>query len=101
MTQQRQIDFFKKGIKLTMKAMILPNVIDLTKKSSPLELKEIPQPIPKEKEILIKVSTCGVCHTELDEIEGRTPPPHFPMILGHQAVGRVEQTGNHERYGDK
>jgi propanol-preferring alcohol dehydrogenase len=95
MTQQRQIDFFKKGIKLTMKAMILPNVIDLTKKSSPLELKEIPQPIPKEKEILIKVSTCGVCHTELDEIEGRTPPPFFPMVLGHQVVGKIVETGKH------
>ena len=45
-------------------------------------------------EILIKVHTCGVCHTELDEIEGRTPPPFFPMVLGHQVVGSIEALGN-------
>jgi len=39
------------------------------------------------------VSACGVCHTELDEIEGRTPPSAFPRILGHQVVGRVAATG--------
>ena len=44
-------------------------------------------------EILVRVTTCGVCHTELDEIEGRTPPPRLPVILGHQAVGRVEAAG--------
>ena len=48
-----------------------------------------PDPEPGNGELLIKVSTCGVCHTELDEIEGRTPPPVLPVILGHQAVGRV------------
>jgi propanol-preferring alcohol dehydrogenase len=44
-------------------------------------------------EILIKVSACGVCHTELDEIEGRTPPPHLPVIPGHQVVGTVVSVG--------
>jgi propanol-preferring alcohol dehydrogenase len=44
-------------------------------------------------EILIKTSCCGVCHTELDEIEGRTPPSEFPMILGHQVIGYVDATG--------
>src|SRR5262249_55526255 len=39
------------------------------------------------------VCTCGVCHTELDEIEGRTPPTKLPAILGHQVVGRVETLG--------
>ncbi len=78
-----------------MKAMILLNTVDLTKNSNPLERKEIPQPIPNEKEILIKVSTCGVCHTELDEIEGRTPPPFFPMVLGHQVVGKIVEVGKH------
>jgi propanol-preferring alcohol dehydrogenase len=34
-----------------------------------------------------------MCHTELDEIEGRTPPPHLPVIPGHQIIGRVEQCG--------
>jgi propanol-preferring alcohol dehydrogenase len=76
-----------------MKAMILNNIVDLTKSRNPLQRKEVPQPIPNEKEILIKVSTCGVCHTELDEIEGRTPPPTFPMVLGHQVVGEIVEIG--------
>jgi propanol-preferring alcohol dehydrogenase len=60
---------------------------------APLSLQQIPEPTPGEGEILIKVSACGVCHTELDEIEGRTPPPELPVILGHQVIGTVEQAG--------
>ena len=59
----------------------------------PLVLADLPDPVPTEKEILIKISACGVCHTELDEIEGRTPPPSLPVVLGHQLVGTVEKTG--------
>lgn len=77
-----------------MKAMLLNRIVDMTKDKSPLQLVDWPDPEPKEKEILIKVSTCGVCHTELDEIEGRTPPSFFPVILGHQVVGRVRKLGN-------
>lgn len=76
-----------------MKALVLNDIVDLTKNIAPLELKEIPQPNPTEKEILIKVLACGVCHTELDEIEGRTPPLFFPMVLGHQVIGRVVEIG--------
>jgi propanol-preferring alcohol dehydrogenase len=48
----------------------------------------------------VKISACGVCHTELDEIEGRTKPPRLPIVLGHQVVGHVEQLGNNvtQRY---
>lgn len=77
-----------------MKAMVLNNLCDVRTNKRPLELVDMPIPAPEENEVLLKVSTCGVCHTELDEIEGRTPPPELPMILGHQVVGRVEQTGN-------
>jgi propanol-preferring alcohol dehydrogenase len=59
----------------------------------PLALEDWPAPIPGPGEALIRVGACGVCHTELDEIEGRTPPPRLPIILGHQAVGRVEALG--------
>ena len=55
---------------------------------------DLPDPVPREKEILVKVSACGVCHTELDEIEGRTPPPQLPVVLGHQVVGTVTETGH-------
>jgi alcohol dehydrogenase, propanol-preferring len=77
-----------------MKAMMLPRIVDLSRESAPLELADWPTPVPQDREILVKVSVCGVCHTELDEIEGRTPPRRFPIILGHQIVGRVSQKGN-------
>jgi propanol-preferring alcohol dehydrogenase len=76
-----------------MRAMVLAEICQLETNSSPLEMRELPTPVPMENEILVKVSTCGVCHTELDEIEGRTPPPRFPVVLGHQIVGRVEKIG--------
>jgi propanol-preferring alcohol dehydrogenase len=76
-----------------MRAMVLEALVSLAQNKTPLTLAELPDPVPWEKEVLVKVSTCGVCHTELDEIEGRTPPPILPMVLGHQVVGRVEETG--------
>ena len=77
-----------------MKAMLLKNLSNLRENETPLELAELPDPVPGEREILVKVAACGVCHTELDEIEGRTPPPHLPVVLGHQVVGRVEELGS-------
>jgi propanol-preferring alcohol dehydrogenase len=77
-----------------MKAMVLKRLCSLETESRPLELQEVPMPGPGPKEILVKVSACGVCHTELDEIEGRTPPPKLPVIPGHQIVGRVEASGS-------
>ena len=77
-----------------MKAMVLNELCGLEENQTPLELMELPDPVPAGEEILVKVSACGVCHTELDEIEGRTPPPHLPIVLGHQVVGRVEVTGS-------
>jgi propanol-preferring alcohol dehydrogenase len=78
---------------IAMKALTLRKVTDIEKNRSPLELVDMPVPVPGEGQILIKISRCGVCHTELDEIEGRTPPSHFPIVLGHQIVGRVEKRG--------
>jgi len=77
-----------------MKAMVLNKTTDLTKNKHPLEITDIEKPIPNEGEILIRVSVCGVCHTELDEIENRTPPPSLPRVLGHQVVGTVEGLGD-------
>jgi len=74
-----------------MKAMVLKKVSSVEEK--PLELVDLPEPVPKFKQILVKVSACGVCHTELDEIEGRLPPSKFPMILGHEIVGKVRSLG--------
>lgn len=77
-----------------MKAMLLKGVENLNRNHSPLKLADIPKPTPNSNEILIKVSLCGVCHTELDEIEGRTPPESYPVVPGHQVVGTVEKFGN-------
>ena len=76
-----------------MQAMTLEKICSLSENKNPLKMMDLPEPIPAEREILIKVSACGVCHTELDEIEGRTPPSRFPMIPGHQIVGKVVRNG--------
>ncbi|MBL1264093.1 zinc-dependent alcohol dehydrogenase family protein [Candidatus Methylomicrobium oryzae] len=76
-----------------MKAMVLTRIGKLADHPFPLALMELPVPVPGTKDVLIKVSVCGVCHTELDEIEGRTPPPMLPVILGHQTVGHIVAAG--------
>ena len=77
-----------------MKALILKSITDLGHNSEPLELTDLPVPVPADNEVLVKVLACGVCHTELDEIEGRTPPPVYPVVPGHQVVGIVKRTGS-------
>jgi propanol-preferring alcohol dehydrogenase len=73
--------------------MVLKETCPFDAAREPLSLAEVPIPVPSEEEILVKVSVCGVCHTELDEIEGRTPPATLPIIPGHQIVGTVAQKG--------
>lgn len=80
-----------------MKAMILKDFTSIGAESEPLELVELPDPVPGRGEVLIKVYTCGVCHTELDEIEGRVRPPQLPVVPGHQVVGRVAALGKDAR----
>ena len=76
-----------------MRAMALQRTGGFDEIGDPLRLVELPRPEPAEGEILVAVSACGVCHTELDEIEGRTPPPRLPVIPGHEVVGRVAAHG--------
>jgi len=88
----------------TMKAMLLTKLSDLLVEPEPLQMAERPIPEPGTGEVRIRVMTCGVCHTELDEIEGRTPPPRLPVIPGHQAVGTVDKLGeqvNNRQIGDR
>jgi len=88
-----------------MQAMVLNRLIDqVSENHEPLELEDREVPDPGEGEVRLKVSACGVCHTELDEIEGRTPPPELPVIPGHQVVGTVDKNGaNAQRFspGDR
>jgi propanol-preferring alcohol dehydrogenase len=81
-----------------MKAMFLNKITDVLMDTHPLDAVGLPPPEPKDDELLIKVRTCGVCHTELDEIEGRTPPPEYPVIPGHQVVGTVMGLGPDVRH---
>lgn len=80
-----------------MKAMILKEIS--TVENNPLQLVDLPIPSPSPKEVLIKVSACGICHTEIDEIEGRIRPK-LPIVLGHEIVGYVIQKGTEvKRFG--
>lgn len=76
-----------------MKAMALKNFTDLKDNKAPLSAVEFPDPVCGKKEVLVQVSFCGVCHTELDEIEGRMPHMKLPIIPGHQVVGKVVKKG--------
>lgn len=73
--------------------MILEKICSLADNQEPLRPVELPDPEPGYAEILIQVSACGVCHTEIDEIEGRTPPSEFPVVPGHQIVGTIIDKG--------
>jgi propanol-preferring alcohol dehydrogenase len=87
-----------------MKAMVLKKLCNLKQNKRPLELTDIPTPKPEARQVLVQVSACGVCHTELDEIEGRTPPSRLPVVLGHQVVGSVIENGaqaNRFNIGDR
>jgi alcohol dehydrogenase, propanol-preferring len=87
---ERQLDVLPPELREAgrMKAMVLNKISPVEQR--PLELVDWPVPVPQRGQILVKISTCGVCHTELDEIEGRASPSRLPMILGHEIVGRVE-----------
>jgi propanol-preferring alcohol dehydrogenase len=73
-----------------MKAMVLKEISPIERE--PLKMIHLPDPVPGPEEILVKVSACGICHTELDEIEGRIQP-RLPIVLGHEIVGRVDRLG--------
>ncbi len=77
-----------------MKAMIMERIVDLLEEDEPLNFVDLADPQPVAGEVLIEVSACGVCHTELDEIEGRTPPPELPVVPGHEVIGRVVELGD-------
>lgn len=80
-----------------MRAMILERTIELKENSKPLRLADLPVPEPARHQLRIRVSVCGVCHTELDAIEGRTVPPGLPVVPGHEIVGFVERLGEAAR----
>jgi len=68
----------------------------LTEFGKPLDIREIPIPEPGHGELLIKLESCGVCHSDLDMKTGSTAPnpPIFPITLGHEGIGRVVKRGS-------
>ncbi len=74
-----------------MKAMVLNKACPIEEK--PLEPADLPIPKPDDSQILVKVSVCGACHTDLDEAEGKLKPDKLPIVPGHQVVGTVADTG--------
>ena len=70
-----------------MRAMVLE------KAGERLQLKEVEAPKPAKGELLIQISTCGVCRTDLHILDGELTDPKLPLILGHQIVGRVVGVG--------
>lgn len=71
---------------------------------SPLRAVERPVPEPEPGEVLVRVSACGICRTDLHIVEGELPLVRSPIVLGHQVVGRVERVGagvTRARAGDR
>jgi propanol-preferring alcohol dehydrogenase len=62
--------------------------------TNPLALSEVPTPRPSDGQVLVRVSACGVCRTDLHVVEGELPPRKSPVIPGHQVVGVIEQLGD-------
>src|SRR4030081_3052928 len=70
-----------------MRAMVL------NRPKVPLQLRDVPKPQPATGQLLIRVSTCAVCRTDLHIVDGELPNPKLPLIPGHQIVGRIETIG--------
>jgi propanol-preferring alcohol dehydrogenase len=89
----------KERLASEMLAMRIHRLGPVSEEQPPLSADTVELPRPGRTEILIRVHACGVCHTELDEIEGRTPPASLPMTPGHQVVGTVIREGRDCRLG--
>ncbi len=77
--------------------MVLTELGPLAQGTPALKRTVLPDPVPGERDLLVKVAACAICRTDLDEIEGRSPPPRLPVVLGHQVVGRVVAAGSGAR----
>ena len=72
----------------TMRAMLFETP------GKPLRLVELPIPQPAAGQVLLKVHTCGVCHTDLHIVDSELSEPKLPLVLGHQIVGTIVQAGS-------
>jgi alcohol dehydrogenase, propanol-preferring len=70
-----------------MRAMVLD------KPRQPLQLRDVEKPRPSKGQLLVRITTCAVCRTDLHVVDGELPNPKLPLIPGHQIVGHVEEIG--------
>jgi propanol-preferring alcohol dehydrogenase len=91
----QQLKASHKSLPVEMQAMRIHRLARIREDTPALVHDFVPVPVPGSSELLVKVHACGVCHTEIDEIEGRTPPSSLPMTPGHQVVGTVVAQGEH------
>ena len=66
----------------------------LEEQGKPFVMKTLSLPVPSAHQVLIKIISCGVCRTDLHIIDGELLQPKLPLILGHEIVGVVVQTGD-------
>ena len=74
-----------------MRAMVLHHPKDISE--NPLQLEDRPIPEPGPGQVRLKVTACGVCHTDLHTVEGDLPLPKLPLTPGHEVVGVVDKLG--------
>lgn len=77
-----------------MKAMVLESLSCFESNQQPLKLLQLPIPVPNPQQIQLKIASCGVCHTDLDAIEGRSLPASLPIVPGHQVIGHISRLGS-------
>ena len=73
----------------TMRAMVFEAP------GTPLRLREVPVPVPGPDDVLVRVSACGVCRTDLHVVDGDLAAPRLPLIPGHEVIGHVASVGAH------
>ena len=66
-----------------------------------LEMRDLPAPEPGPGELLLEVSACGVCRTDLHIVDAELPDPKLPLVPGHQIVARVVESGERFQPGDR
>ncbi len=73
----------------------------LEQTGAPLKPGELPDPVPEDGQVLLRMLACGVCRTDLHIVDGELPNPKLPLVLGHQVVGEVLEETERFAAGDR
>jgi propanol-preferring alcohol dehydrogenase len=88
-------NYVRRRILGSMRAMLFTGV------GEPLHEAELPRPRPAPGQVLLRVSACGVCRTDLHIVDGELARPKLPLVLGHQIVGTVVEGGDWFELGQR